>query len=80
MSWTLPTKGTISPPRFRNAFFFTLSKVSNFLNHSMYSTSRKIFIIKQVNNASLLVIDFGAKELYQAFGSPPKDKGNNFKK
>jgi hypothetical protein len=31
-------------------------------------------------HASLLVIDFGAKELNQAYVFPPKEKGNNFKK
>jgi hypothetical protein len=31
-------------------------------------------------HASLLVIDFGAKELYQDIAFPPKEKGNDFKK
>jgi hypothetical protein len=31
-------------------------------------------------HASLLVIEFGAKEFYQDFAFPPKEKGHIFKK
>jgi hypothetical protein len=31
-------------------------------------------------HASLIVIDLGAKELYQAFASPAKEKGKKIKK